>query len=53
MIFELIVTAIIFLGAGLILYKNLKNKSSGKCDCGSCSTHCVNYKEEHKESPKK
>ena len=45
MIFEVIVTIIIASVAVYILYKNIKKKSSGKCDCGSCSNHCVNKKQ--------
>ncbi|WP_392486337.1 FeoB-associated Cys-rich membrane protein [Haloimpatiens sp. FM7315] len=41
---EIIITLIIILAASYFLYKNIKNKASGKCDCSSCSSHCPNYK---------
>ncbi|ADK15227.1 MULTISPECIES: FeoB-associated Cys-rich membrane protein [Clostridium] len=34
---EIIVTTIIAVTALYILYKNIKNKAKGKCDCGSCA----------------
>jgi len=44
MFIEIIVTLIIFSLAALVFYNNIKKKASGKCDCGSCSSHCPNYK---------
>lgn len=44
MAIEIIITAIIGICAVTIFYKNLKKKAQGKCDCGSCSSHCPNYK---------
>lgn len=44
MMLQIILTSVIVLSAVYILYKNIKNKSQGKCDCGSCSAHCPNYK---------
>jgi len=44
MYLEILVTVMIFAAAGFIMYKNIKKKASGKCDCGSCSSHCPNYK---------
>lgn len=44
MILEIIITSLIVIFAIFIFYKNLKKKASGKCDCGSCSSHCPNYK---------
>lgn len=44
MSFEIIVTSLIVISAVYIFYKNIKKKSSGKCDCGSCSNHCTHYK---------
>ncbi|MBC2580142.1 FeoB-associated Cys-rich membrane protein [Clostridium sp. DJ247] len=40
---EITITAVIVLSAVYIFYKNLKKKASGKCDCGSCSSHCNDY----------
>ncbi|MBM7871117.1 ferrous iron transport protein B [Clostridium pascui] len=44
MIIQYIITAAIVGSAVYILYKNIKNKGQGKCDCGSCSSHCPSYK---------
>jgi ferrous iron transport protein B len=47
MFMEITITIIIFALAAVILYRNIKKKASGKCDCGSCgscSSHCPNYK---------
>ena len=44
MFFEIVVAVIIALIGVYILYKNIKNVSSGKCSCGDCSSHCANYK---------
>lgn len=44
MFFEIAVTIIIALAGVYILYKNIRNVSSGKCNCSDCSSHCANYK---------
>ncbi|MGE5628803.1 MAG: FeoB-associated Cys-rich membrane protein [Solirubrobacterales bacterium] len=47
MFIEITVTIIILSLAVFILYKNIKKKASGECDCdscGNCSSHCPNYK---------
>lgn len=46
--FEILITLILVAVSAFILYKNIKKKASGNCDCGSCSTHCPNYDKEHK-----
>ena len=43
-IIEILVTAAIVIIALRILYKNIKKKASGQCDCSSCSAHCLKYK---------
>jgi ferrous iron transport protein B len=48
MYIEIIATVIIFSLAAFILYRSIKNKAAGKCDCSSCSCHCPNYKEKTK-----
>jgi ABC-type nickel/cobalt efflux system permease component RcnA len=48
MYIEIIATVIIFSLAAFILYKNIRNKAAGKCDCSSCDRHCPNYKEKTK-----
>lgn len=45
MITEIVIAALIGGCAIYIFYKNLKKKAQGKCDCGSCSSHCPNYKD--------
>lgn len=44
MLIEILVTIVLVAFASHILYKNIKKKSSGGCDCSSCSSHCGNYK---------
>ncbi|MHC6179830.1 FeoB-associated Cys-rich membrane protein [Clostridium sp. JNZ X4-2] len=48
MFLEIAVTAVIVLAAGYILYRNLKGKSKGKCDC--CSTTNCPYHNTKKKS---
>jgi ferrous iron transport protein B len=48
MYIEIIATVLIFSLAAFILYRSIKNKADGKCDCSSCSSHCPNYKEKTK-----
>ncbi|EET86012.1 conserved hypothetical protein [Clostridium carboxidivorans P7] len=43
MLIEILVTVVLVAFAARILYKNIKKKSSGGCDCGSCSSHCAHY----------
>jgi ferrous iron transport protein B len=46
MIIEIIITLLIVAVAAHIIYKNIKDKAQGKCECtSSCSHHCKNYKE--------
>lgn len=33
---EILITIIICLLAGFIIFKSIKNSSKGKCSCGSC-----------------
>ncbi|WP_291572456.1 FeoB-associated Cys-rich membrane protein [Clostridium sp. UBA4548] len=42
---EIIITVIILASAGVILYRNLKRKAQGKCECGSCNSKCPKYDE--------
>jgi ABC-type nickel/cobalt efflux system permease component RcnA len=49
MYIEIIATVIIFSLAAFILYRSIKRKASGKCDCSSCSSHCPNYKEKKED----
>ncbi|MBW6411247.1 FeoB-associated Cys-rich membrane protein [Clostridium sp. YB-6] len=42
---EILVTIIIFIFAIYIIFKNIKNSSKGKCNCGSCSKHCPTRKD--------
>ena len=45
MIIEIVITLLIVAVAAHIIYKNIKNKAQGKCECSSsCSHHCENYK---------
>jgi len=43
MIIEILVTALIVVIAARILYKSIKKKAAGQCECGSCSSHCPKY----------
>lgn len=40
---EILITIVIVASAGVLLYRNLKRKSQGKCDCGSCNSKCPKY----------
>ncbi|MCX7885219.1 MAG: FeoB-associated Cys-rich membrane protein [Caloramator sp.] len=40
---EIIITLLITSAALIFLYRNIKKKVSGKCDCSSCSSHCSKY----------
>jgi len=44
MLIEILITAALIGTAGYILYKKIKDKAAGKCDCSSCSSHCPMYK---------
>lgn len=44
MIIEIVITLLIVATAAYIIYKNIKNKTQGKCDCTSCSHNCQNCK---------
>jgi ferrous iron transport protein B len=44
MLIEILVASILAVSATYMLYKNIKKKASGGCDCGSCSSHCSRYK---------
>lgn len=46
MFLQVIITVGIIAFAIYLLAKNIKKKASGQCDCGSCSSHCSNYKSE-------
>jgi ferrous iron transport protein B len=41
---EIIIAVGIIAAAGFILFKDLKKSTSGKCNCGSCSSSCPKYK---------
>jgi ferrous iron transport protein B len=43
---EFTIASLIVIAAIYILYKNIKQKSSGKCNCGSCTSHCSKYKKD-------
>ncbi|MFD3156343.1 FeoB-associated Cys-rich membrane protein [Haloimpatiens sp. FM7330] len=52
MFVEILITVIIISAASYFLYKNIKSKASGKCNCSNCSSHCTYYgkkKEEEKQ----
>lgn len=46
---EKIIAGIIVIVAIYFLYKNFKKKSSGQCNCGSCSSHCPLYEDKKKK----
>lgn len=41
--FEIVITLIILCTAIAVLYKNIKKKKLGACNCGNCTSHCSNY----------
>ncbi|KAA8669808.1 FeoB-associated Cys-rich membrane protein [Clostridium sp. HV4-5-A1G] len=49
MFIEITITAVIVIVAGYLLYKNLKIKSRGKCDCCS-TTNCPYHNIKKKKS---
>jgi len=40
---EILIAALIAAAALFMLIRSAKRKSQGKCDCGSCSSHCPMY----------
>ncbi|MFA7572953.1 MAG: FeoB-associated Cys-rich membrane protein [Lutispora sp.] len=42
---EVIITIGIVLLAVFIFYRSAKKKTTGDCDCGSCTSHCPLYEE--------
>ncbi|MCY6355057.1 FeoB-associated Cys-rich membrane protein [Clostridium sp. ZS2-4] len=51
--FEIFITILIVALSAFILIRSAKKKISGKCDCGSCSSHCPMYKESKEENSDK
>ncbi|MEN8077159.1 FeoB-associated Cys-rich membrane protein [Clostridioides difficile] len=41
---EILITALLVIAAGYILFRNIKKSSKGNCNCGSCSSQCPKYK---------
>ncbi|WP_207746518.1 FeoB-associated Cys-rich membrane protein [Clostridium sp. 1001271B_151109_B4] len=41
---EILITAILVIASGYIIFKNIKKSSKGNCNCGSCSSNCSNCK---------
>ena len=44
MFIEIIITVALISAALYIIGKSIKKKSTGKCDCDGCSSHCSSYK---------
>ncbi|ARC85161.1 hypothetical protein U732_3831 [Clostridium argentinense CDC 2741] len=42
---EILVTGGILIASAVILFKQIKKKGKGECNCGSCAAKCPNYKE--------
>ncbi|MGL5381140.1 FeoB-associated Cys-rich membrane protein [Clostridium sp.] len=42
---EIFIASIIILLAVWIIYRSFKKSTKGKCNCGSCSSHCPMYKD--------
>ena len=53
MVIEIIATIGIVALALFILIKNLKKKTSGKCDCSCCTSKCARYDENNIDKNKK
>lgn len=47
---EILIASLIGLGAIFILYRSAKRKAQGKCECGSCSSHCPMYDDKKGQS---
>ncbi|WP_294387278.1 FeoB-associated Cys-rich membrane protein [uncultured Clostridium sp.] len=41
---EILITALLVIAAGYILFKNIKKSSKGGCNCSGCSSKCPKYK---------
>ncbi|WP_138202923.1 FeoB-associated Cys-rich membrane protein [Haloimpatiens lingqiaonensis] len=50
---EILITLALISIAFYFLYKSIRNKAKGKCDCSSCSSHCPYYDNKLKEEQKK
>ncbi len=48
---EILIATLLVMAAIFILYRSAKRKAQGKCECGSCSSHCPMY--ENKENQPK
>ncbi|WP_102401028.1 FeoB-associated Cys-rich membrane protein [Haloimpatiens massiliensis] len=44
---EILITLLLVSIAFYFLYKTIRNKAKGKCDCSSCSSHCPYYENKH------
>lgn len=49
MTIEIIVTTIIVCFAAYLFYKDFRKSTAGKCNCGSCSSGCPEYKKGHND----
>nr|WP_084764574.1 FeoB-associated Cys-rich membrane protein [Clostridium massiliamazoniense] len=45
---EYIITGLIILSVGFIIFKNLKKSAKGQCNCSGCSSNCSKRKKEAK-----
>jgi hypothetical protein len=41
---EIVITGVIVVLAGLIIYRSIKSSSKGICNCGDCSKKCPSRK---------
>lgn len=42
---EILITILLVGAAGYFIFNNIKKKTSGQCDCGSCTSKCPKYEE--------
>lgn len=42
-IIEISITTTIIIAAGILLFRSIRKKAKGECDCGCCSNHCPKY----------
>ncbi|HCJ56820.1 MAG TPA: FeoB-associated Cys-rich membrane protein [Clostridiaceae bacterium] len=42
---EIVIAVSIVAAAVFIFYRSAKKKTSGNCDCGSCTSHCPLYED--------
>ncbi|WP_349676627.1 FeoB-associated Cys-rich membrane protein [Clostridium sp. UBA1652] len=45
---EILITIVLVILSGYIIYRNIKKSSKGECNCSDCDTHCSKYEDKIK-----